>query len=109
VGGLAAIEGYLDTGARPDALVCANDELAYAALRVTRTCGLKVPEDIMVTGFNGFRPPAYFSPSLTTVVSRGADIGREAARCLMRRLAGHAFETRELVLPLSLRKGESTL
>jgi LacI family transcriptional regulator len=109
VGGLAAIEDYLKAiGELPDALVCANDEFAYAALRVAQARGLNVPADIMVTGFNGFRPPAYFNPSLTCVVSRPADIGRAAARCLMRRMAGHPFETRDLVLPLSLRMGEST-
>lgn len=106
--GLKAIEAYLDAGKRPQAVIGANDELALAGLRAVQERGLRVPQDVMITGFNGFEPSSYIRPSLTTIVSRATEIGEAAGRQLMDRLAGNPFKTQEHILPVSFRKGEST-
>jgi LacI family transcriptional regulator len=85
-----------------------NDELALAGLRAIQDRGLAIPEDVMVTGFNGFEPSSYIRPSLTTVVSPAARIGEEAGHMLMRRLAGEPFPVADHVLPVTFRKGDST-
>ena len=36
----------------PDGIVCANDDIAMDAIRFLKTKGLKVPEDVMITGFD---------------------------------------------------------
>ena len=106
--GLKAIEDYLARGNRPDAIIGTNDELALAGLRAAQGHGLKVPDDLMITGFNGFQPASYTSPSITTVVSRAADLGEVAGQLLMDRLAGTPFSSADHVLPVTFRKGEST-
>ena len=49
--------------------------------------GLSIPEQIMVTGFDGAAQSAAIEPSLTTVQIPGAEIGRAAADMLLTRIA----------------------
>ncbi|MBQ5335046.1 MAG: EAL domain-containing protein [Oscillospiraceae bacterium] len=50
----------------PDAIVCANDSMAIACCGVLRQQGLRVPEDVIVTGLDGIVMERCFSPRLTT-------------------------------------------
>lgn len=50
----------------PDAIVCANDSMAVAACSVLRQHGYLVPDDIIVTGFDGIMSGQYHIPQLTT-------------------------------------------
>src|SRR5690606_6340760 len=43
----------LDEANRPTALVCSNDVIAVRAIRAAHECGLSVPADLSVTGFDG--------------------------------------------------------
>jgi LacI family transcriptional regulator len=106
--GIKTVETYLDGGNRPDAIIGTNDELALAGLRAAQNRSLKVPGDVMITGFNGFQPASYTSPSITTIVSRAAELGEAAGELLMSRLSGGAFSDAEQVLPVTFRKGDST-
>ena len=51
---------------RPDALICRNDVVAFAVINAAKQCGLRVPEDISVVGFDDIAPASYFIPPLTT-------------------------------------------
>ena len=51
---------------RPDALICRNDVVAFAGINAAKQCGLRVPEDISVIGFDDIDPASYFIPPLTT-------------------------------------------
>lgn len=50
----------------PEAIICANDAMALAAYNVLRDAGYRVPEDIILTGFDGITAGQYHYPSLTT-------------------------------------------
>lgn len=50
----------------PDAIVCANDDMAMACCTVLRRHGLSVPDDIIVTGCDGVIREQYHTPRLTT-------------------------------------------
>ena len=52
---------------RPTALVCVNDVMAVGALRELRARGLRVPEDVSVTGFDNVTLAQFAVPALTTV------------------------------------------
>ncbi|MBR1765030.1 MAG: GGDEF domain-containing protein [Ruminococcus sp.] len=61
------VEGWLSSGEElPEAIVCANDMMAIAACRALKEHGLRVPEDIIVTGFDGIELEKYCTPRLTT-------------------------------------------
>lgn len=66
----AAIRMFANAGsdARPDALFCQNDIMAMGALDALRlTIGLRVPEDVMVIGFDDIPEASHPSYRLTTV------------------------------------------
>lgn len=65
--GVAAVEQVLPRIDQVDGLVCANDELALGALYALRLNGVRVPEDVAVTGWDNIEDGRYANPSLTTV------------------------------------------
>lgn len=75
-------------GPLPDALVFANDQTAVGALRELERRGLSVPEDVIVTGFDGIPLSRLVRPALTTVRQPMVRMGEEATELLVRRLSG---------------------
>ena len=75
----------------PDAFVCANDFLAIHLMRALKKAGYAVPDDIMVTGFDGTAQSAFTDPPLTTVWIPGAEIGQMAANILLHRIRNTDF------------------
>ena len=71
----------------PDALICVNDYIAIRVMTALRQLGLAIPEQIMVTGFDGSAQSAVVEPALTTAQISGAVIGRVAADLLLTRIA----------------------
>ena len=63
----AAVKAFLDSNLPlPEAIVCANDAMALVACEVLKDAGIRVPEDILVTGFDGIQSGKYHTPMLTT-------------------------------------------
>jgi LacI family transcriptional regulator len=85
--GATAMERLLK--ARPDvtAVIAANDLIALGALATMARRGLKCPGDISLIGFNDMPFLEYMDPPLTTVRVSHYDLGFEAARLLLERLA----------------------
>ena len=52
----------------PQAIFCANDYMAFAACEELSAHGYKVPDDVIVVGFDGVTKNTYFSPQLTTCI-----------------------------------------
>ena len=71
-GGRQAARELLTSGFRPTAIVCVNDFMALGVLRELRDQGLRVFEDVSVTGFDNIKLSEFSYPRLTTV-----DIPRE--------------------------------
>lgn len=70
----------LASGALPDAIACANDELAFGILVELRAAGVRCPQDILIAGYDDIPAAEYMG--LTTVNQALPDKGREAARLL---------------------------
>jgi LacI family transcriptional regulator len=66
-GGRQAARDLLSLDFRPTAIICVNDLMAVGALRELRERGLRVPEDISVTGFDNIMLSEFCFPPLTTV------------------------------------------
>lgn len=78
--GRAYARALLATGDLPDAIACANDELAFGVLVELRAAGIRCPEHILITGHDDVPAAEYMG--LTTVNQSLPDKGREAARLL---------------------------
>lgn len=105
-GGRRAVRLLL--GAHPNltAVVCVNDLMAVGALREVRERGLRVPEDVSVTGFDNVNLAQYCHPALTTVHIPRDQIGQTICECLMN--PQNAQVEREFVIDPELVLRDST-
>jgi LacI family transcriptional regulator len=86
----------------PRALVCSNDQSALGALEAIRAAGLRVPEDVVVTGFDGIEASGYASPPITTVRQPMAALGRAAIRALADRIADPSAPPQHVTLSVEV-------
>lgn len=77
---------------RPDALLCADDMLAAAALKAAQKLGLRVPEDLAVVGHNDCFLTRTCTPTLSSIDSRGEFLAQTTAENLVRFFEGKPFE-----------------
>ena len=94
--GEAAAREVLGDPPRPDALVCANDEVALGVLRAADALGIAVPGELAVTGWDDIMAAHY--ARLTTVRQPMRELGALAARWLDQRITGAAPQVRHEVL-----------
>lgn len=87
--GAEAARQILAMSHRPDATVLTNDYMALAFMHTLRDAGVKVPEQMAVTGFDDIWSSALSSPPLTTYRQPMERLGREAAQLLTEILAGN--------------------
>ncbi|MEV0635667.1 LacI family DNA-binding transcriptional regulator [Streptomyces sp. NPDC050619] len=86
-GGERATAALLSLAAPPTGLVTANNAMTIGALRALRERGLSVPDDIALCCFDDFAWADLFSPRLTAIAQPSRDIGAQAVRVLLERLA----------------------
>ncbi|THF86676.1 LacI family transcriptional regulator [Deinococcus sp. KSM4-11] len=89
-GGRQAAERLLDSGLPFTALVCANDQMALGARLTLYRRGIRVPEDVSLTGFDDVFTSSLMTPPLTTVRQAIYDMGEVAARAALSLLRGEA-------------------
>ncbi|MFT4266260.1 MAG: LacI family DNA-binding transcriptional regulator [Xenophilus sp.] len=95
---------------RPTALFCSNDLLAIRSMRAAHLCGLRVPADLAVIGFDGIALGQDLIPTLSTVAQPNGEIGRRSVELVIQALAnGRAPLGPEssVLLPHVFRVGES--
>ena len=66
-GGAAGLESLVARQPRPTAIVCATDTLALGALNAAHRLGVRIPEEVSITGFDDLFFAAFTTPPLTTV------------------------------------------
>jgi len=107
--GQEAARQLLARSALPDAVVAGSDFNAFGLISSLRAGGVRVPEDIRVTGFDGTTLSQVFDPPLTTVRQPTAEIAATAVSFLMNRMADPEAPVREQVISPALVVRESTL
>lgn len=66
----------------PEAIVCANDNMAMGVIDQLKEFGYRVPEDVLVTGYDGAEIARFHKPSITTIARSQVDVGYEAMKLL---------------------------
>jgi len=87
-GALVAVDRLLKIADPPTAVCCYNDMTALGAMRAIRARGLRVPEDVSVTGFDDLFFAEYLEPPLTTVRQPMRRMGEMAMENLLKLMAG---------------------
>jgi DNA-binding LacI/PurR family transcriptional regulator len=107
-GGAAAMARLLARPGPPvDAVFAASDLMAAGALRALRAAGRRVPEDVAVVGFEDSAVARYAQPPLTTVRQPIEEMGRQATRMLLAKIAGETGGM-HLILDVDLVERAST-
>ncbi|MGW4320049.1 LacI family DNA-binding transcriptional regulator [Streptomyces sp. NPDC004684] len=100
----AATEAALDTpGPRPTAVVCDDDKLAVGAYKALRRLGLRVPDDISVTGVDDLGLATAVDPELTTVRLDAELFGEHGMRALLAVLEGRSTDAGDIPVELVVR------
>ncbi|MBC7725965.1 MAG: LacI family DNA-binding transcriptional regulator [Burkholderiaceae bacterium] len=94
--GARATRELLALPERPTAIVYSNDPMAIAGMGVAQRDGLRVPEDLSVTGFDDSDVGRHINPSLTTVSTAAQVWGEAAATALLRVVSGEQIDHIEL-------------
>ncbi len=93
-GGQVAAGELVDAGCT--GLVCVSDVMALGAVRAVRSRGLRVPEDVSVTGFDDSPLMAHTDPPLTTLRQPVAEMAEAAVDALMTQLTGRRAALQEV-------------
>ncbi|MBB4968859.1 DNA-binding LacI/PurR family transcriptional regulator [Saccharothrix violaceirubra] len=102
--GASAAAQVLERDPQITALICTSDILALGALGEAQRRGLRVPQDLTITGFDGIREAE--QAGLTTVRQPVLEKGRAAGKLLLD--SGERSRPRSVVLPTELVVGETS-
>ncbi|MEM8706369.1 MAG: LacI family DNA-binding transcriptional regulator [Actinomycetota bacterium] len=111
-GGFAYADGHaiaarlVDRGALPDAVMVAGDELAFGVIDGLEDRGVRVPDDVLITGFDGLPQAAWAGYDLTTLTQPTEALVTEAVDLLSTNDPGPA--PAEFVAPGAVRLGRTT-
>ncbi|WOX08478.1 LacI family DNA-binding transcriptional regulator [Streptomyces sp. N50] len=103
-GALAAAEAALAApGSRVTALVCDDDKLAAGAYKAARRLGLRIPDDLSITGLDDLALATAIDPELTTVRLDAELFGEHGMRALLAVLDGRVPEEGDIPVELVVR------
>ena len=106
--GTTAARRLLDDGPLPEAIVCGADVVALGVNAALTELGVRVPDDVAVTGFDDIGFAALSSPPLTTLRQPADQIGAEAVQLLRDRMSQPTHDpTTRLLAPTLLVRGST--
>lgn len=107
-GGYGAAQTLLALPSPPSAIFAGNDLMAIGALAAARECGVLVPQQLSVVGFDDIHLASVVNPPLTTVAQPKYELGVIAVQLLLARLAHPELPPARHVLPARLVVRQST-
>ena len=87
---------------RPTAIFASNDVMAFGVMEAARVGGLRIPEDISIVGFDDIPQALHVHPPLTTIRQPLEQMGRLAARMLLRQIDDRRQPAERIDLPTEL-------
>lgn len=87
---------------KPTAFLCFSDLMAFGVMKAVNEAGLRIPQDISITGFDDLVLSRYTQPPLTTIRQDFVEIGKLSARLLQDIIEGklerqHIWAAHELI------------
>ena len=98
--GFDAMRTLLERGAAFDAVCAASDLIAIGAMKALHAAGRRVPDDVLVTGFDDIPLAGFVNPSLTTVQQDTKLAGTILVETLLKRIHNEPVEGQ--IIPASL-------
>ncbi|MBO6298714.1 MAG: GGDEF domain-containing protein [Lachnospiraceae bacterium] len=92
-----ATEEIIASGDIPDAIICANDYMAINVCDVMKNHGYRVPEDVIITGFDGYDEAYLNQPGMTTVNCELKELAEMTAQMVEHCMEGKCREAFRVV------------
>ncbi|MCI5751128.1 MAG: GGDEF domain-containing protein [Oscillospiraceae bacterium] len=103
-----AVNGFLAAEKEPpEAIICANDTMAITACRVLEEHGYSVPEDVIVTGFDGIEQEKYHSPRFTTAHQNLVSAAKAAVELIHSSCCGREDVPQKALIPYDVTFSQS--
>lgn len=106
--GYTACLALLDSGQAFDAVCAASDLIAIGAMRALRERGLRVPQDVAVSGFDDIALAASVAPALSTVQQDTKQAGALLVESLVALIRGDAAQSRTIPVRLAVRESSTS-
>lgn len=103
------IDSLLDLSPRPDAVIAWDDPVAISLIEALQRRGVRVPEEILVAGFDNYEVGRYFQPSFPTTQPEFARMGELAIELVDELLREPTVRPRTLLLNASVHWRDSPL
>lgn len=106
--GMEAVEQLLELPCKPDALVCANNNLALGAYYALLDRGMKIPQNMGIITFDAFPYTKITRPRLTTVDIDVNDMGKLAGELVIKKIKKPNLQIQSYTTLANLIQGGST-
>ena len=106
--GKIATETLLSLPQPPDAILAMNDTLAFAAMEVIKSHGLRIPEDVAIIGYTDEQHANYVEPKLSAVSHQTYKMGETACQLLIDQIKGDKT-IKQVTIPTHLQIRESSI
>ncbi len=107
-GGYRMMESFINNNTEMDSLFCANDYIACGAIQAAIDHGLRVPEDILIVGFDNREFSAFWPIPVTTLQQPHYEMGAHGARLLIESISSESTVSNEIKMSCSLIERAST-
>jgi LacI family transcriptional regulator len=95
---------YPDT----DGVIASNDVVAAAVLHEAHRLGKQIPEQLQIIGYDDIPFSQFLYPPLSTIRQPAYDMGREAAKLLIKFMDGKKVENKNILLPVQFIERQTT-
>lgn len=106
--GVRGLEQLLSLPRPPTAIMTASDIIASGVVNAAYRLGIKIPDDLSVTGFDAMPISEFATPSITSISIPTYELGSKAAEILLARLQDSEKPKEKAYLPFELLIREST-
>lgn len=90
--GYEAITKLIKAGKLPRALIVGYDNIAYGAMRALKECGLSVPDDVALVGFDDNPMSKYMAPSLSSIDIKKEECAKAAVEIILNKIFALPYE-----------------
>lgn len=105
---IAAMNEFFESGREiPEAVIAFNDAMAISVIDMLQSRGYKVPDDVVVTGFDGISLADAFIPKLTTAKQQFDKAGEIAVDIILKNLNNEKIESRDVSIPFAMKIQQS--
>ncbi|TYR79391.1 LacI family transcriptional regulator [Priestia megaterium] len=91
-----------------DGVIASNDIVATAILHEALKLGKSIPSDVQIIGFDDIPQSSLLFPALSTIRQPAYDMGREAAKLLLKYIKKEHIEERHIQLPVTFIERNTT-